>query len=149
MTGPNPTDRGKSGTKHHVVVSTDGLPLAVIPSSANAHDATLFPELLRPTQVVCTTIGRLHADAGYDSADNRWLCLRDGVRPHIRKIGEPHGSGLGKVRCIVDAWLRLAARRQAPGPATGSVGADHPRPAHGRRRPHHREPPHRIRKTAP
>ncbi|WP_286209115.1 transposase [Azospirillum sp. A1-3] len=113
LTGPNPTDRGKSGTKYHVVVSTDGLPLAVVPSPANVHDTKLFPDLLRLAQVVCTAIGRLYADAGYDSADNRWLCLRDGVQPHIRKIGEPHGSGLGKVRCIVEhgcAWL-LANKR--------------------------------------
>ncbi|MFS2012350.1 transposase [Azospirillum sp. CT11-132] len=85
MTGPNPTDRGKPGTKYHVVVSTDGLPLAVIPSPANVHDTMLFPDLLRLAQVVCAAIGRLYAAAGYDSADNRWLCLRDGVQPHIRK----------------------------------------------------------------
>lgn len=113
LTGPNPTNRGKSGTKYHVVVSTDGLPLAVMPSAANVHDTMLFPDLLRLAQVVCTAIGRLYADAGYDSADNRWLCLRDGVQPHIRKIGEPHGSGLDKVQCIVKhgcAWL-LASKR--------------------------------------
>jgi transposase len=113
LTGPNPTDRGKPGTEHHVVVSTDGLPLAVVPSAANVHDTKLFPDLLRLAQVVCAAIGRLYADAGYDGADNRWLCLRDGVRPHIRKIGEPHGSGLGKVRCVVEhgcAWL-LANKR--------------------------------------
>lgn len=113
LTGPNPTDRGKPGTKYHVVVSTDGLPLAVVPSAANVHDTKLFPDLLRLAQVVCAAIGRLYADAGYDSADNRWLCLRDGVQPHIRKVGEPHGSGLGKVRCVVEhgcAWL-LANKR--------------------------------------
>ncbi|WP_109096883.1 IS5 family transposase [Azospirillum sp. TSH64] len=113
LTGPSPTDRGKSGTKYHVVVSTDGLPLVVVPSPANVHDTKLFPDLLRLAQVVCTAIGRLYADAGYDSADNRWLCLRDGVQPPIRKIGEPHGSGLGKARCIVEhgcAWL-LANKR--------------------------------------
>jgi hypothetical protein len=113
LTGPNPTDRGKPGTEHHVVVSTDGLPLAVVPSAANVHDTKLLPDLLRLAQVVCAAIGRLYADAGCDSADNRWLCLRDGVRPHIRKIGEPHGSGLGKVRCVVEhgcAWL-LANKR--------------------------------------
>ena len=27
LTGPNPTDRGKAGTKYHVVVATDGIPL--------------------------------------------------------------------------------------------------------------------------
>ncbi len=74
----------------------------VRPSAANVHDTKLFPEILRLAQVVCTAISRLYADAGYDSADNRWLCLRDGVQPHTRKIGEPHGSGLGKVRCIVE-----------------------------------------------
>jgi hypothetical protein len=58
-------------------------------------------------------IGRLYAEAGYDSADNRGLCLRDGIQPHIRKAGEPHGSGLGSVRYVVEhgcAWL-LANKR--------------------------------------
>ena len=113
LTGPNPTDRGKAGTKYHVVVSTDGLPLGVIPSAANVHDTRLFPHLLRLAQVVCAAIGRLYADAAYDSAENRGLCLRDGIQPHIRQVGEPHGSGLGAVRCVVEhdcAWL-LANKR--------------------------------------
>ncbi|MCW2240684.1 IS5 family transposase [Azospirillum canadense] len=113
LTGPNPTDRGKPGTKSHLAVATDGLPLAVIPSAANVHDTKLFPELLRLAQVVCAKAGKVYADAGYDSADNRWLCLRDGIRPYIRKIGEPHGSGLGRVRCVVEhgcSWI-LANKR--------------------------------------
>jgi transposase len=113
LTGPNPTDRGKAGTKYHVVASTDGLPLAAVPSAANVHDTRLFPHLLRLAQVVCAAIGRLYADAGYDSAENRDLCLRDGIEPHIRKVGEAHGSGLGSVRCVVEhdcAWL-LANKR--------------------------------------
>jgi transposase len=113
LTGPNPTDRGKPGTKYHVVVATDGIPLAAIPSAANVHDTRLFPHLLRLAQVVCAAIGRLHADAAYDSADNRALCLQDGIQPPIRGIGEPHGSGLGTVRCVVEhdcAWL-LANKR--------------------------------------
>src|SRR5215216_5882901 len=113
LTGPNPTDRGKAGTKYHVVASTDGIPLGVVPSAANVHDTRLFPHLLHLAQVVCAAIGRLYADAGYDSADNRALCLRDGIQPHIRKIGEAHGSGLGRVRSVVEhdcAWL-LANKR--------------------------------------
>ena len=113
LTGPNPTDRGKAGTKYHVVVSTDGLPLGAIPSAANVHDTRLFPHLLRLAQVVCAAIGRLYADAAYDSAANRGLCLRDGIQPQIRRVGEPHGSGLGAVRCVVEhdcAWL-LANKR--------------------------------------
>jgi transposase len=113
LTGPNPTDRGKAGTKYHVVVATDGLPLAVVPSAANVHDTRLFPHLLRLAQVVCAAIGRLYADAAYDSVENRRLCLQDGIEPCIRRIGEPHGSGLGAVRYVVEhvcAWL-LANKR--------------------------------------
>jgi transposase len=113
LTGPNPTDRGKPGTKYHVVVATDGTPLGVVPSAANVHDTRLFPHLLRLARVVCAAIGRLYADAAYDSADNRGLCLRDGIQPRIRRVGQPHGSGLGSVRCIVEhdcAWL-LANKR--------------------------------------
>ena len=47
LTGANPTDRGKPGTKYHVVVATDGLPLGAVPSAANVHDTRLFRHLLR------------------------------------------------------------------------------------------------------
>jgi transposase len=113
LIGPNPTDRGKAGTKYHVIASTDGLPLGVVPSAANVHDTRLFPHLLRLALAVCAAIGRLYADAGYDSAANRDLCLRDGIQPRIREVGAPHGSGLGAVRCVVEhdcAWL-LANKR--------------------------------------
>src|SRR3954468_14464672 len=73
LTGPNPTDRGKLGTKYHVVVSTDGLPLGAVASAANVHDTRLFPHLLLLALAVCAAIGRLDADAGYDSAENRTL----------------------------------------------------------------------------
>src|SRR5215213_9532738 len=99
LTGPNPTDRGKAGTKYHLVVATDGLPLVAVPSAANVHDTRLFGHLLRLAQIVCAAIGRLYADAGYDSAANRDLCVRDGIQPHIRQVGEAHGSG----------WARSAA----------------------------------------
>ena len=113
LTGPNPTDRGKAGTKYHVVVATDGTPLGVVPSAANVHDTRLFPHLLRLAQVVCAAIGRLYADAAYDSAENRGLCLRDGIRPPIRRVGEPHGSGLGAVRRVVEHdCARLLANKR-------------------------------------
>jgi transposase len=113
LTGANPTDRGKAGTKYHVVASTEGLPLGVVPSAANVHDTRLFPHLLRLAQAVCAAVGKVYADAGYDSAGNRGLCLQDGIQPCIRKVGEAHGSGLGAVRCVVEhgcAWL-LANKR--------------------------------------
>jgi hypothetical protein len=108
LTGPNPTDRGKRGTKYHIVVSTEGLPLGAVASAANVNDTEMFPELLRLALVVGVAISRVLADAGYDSADNRWLCLREGLQPVIRHKGTEHGSGLGVVRSIVEnanAWI--------------------------------------------
>jgi hypothetical protein len=36
--GPNPTDRGEQGTKHHLVVDGQGTPLAAVLSGANRND---------------------------------------------------------------------------------------------------------------
>src|ERR687884_2179211 len=113
LTGPNPTDRGERGTKYHVLVASDGIPLGALPSAANVHDTRLFPGLLRRAMVVCVAMARLYADAAYDSAANRGLCGREGILPVIRHSGDPHGSGLGTVRRIVEnvnAWL-LANKR--------------------------------------
>ena len=113
LTGPNPTDRAKRGTKYHLVVASDGLPLAAVPSAANVHDTMLFPALLRRALVVCAAIARLCADAAYHSAENHRLGAVEGILPMIRERGAPHGSGLGTVRCVVEhanAW-RLANKR--------------------------------------
>ncbi len=38
MTGSNPTDRGKLGTKRHILTDKKGIPLSVVISSASTHD---------------------------------------------------------------------------------------------------------------
>ena len=40
-TGPNPTDRSKSGTKRSILVDGNGIPLAVAVAGANRHDMKL------------------------------------------------------------------------------------------------------------
>src|SRR5436190_15261655 len=39
-TGPNPTDRGKSGSKHHVMTDAQGIPLAATVTAANVNEVT-------------------------------------------------------------------------------------------------------------
>jgi Transposase DDE domain len=41
MTGHNPTDRSKLGTKRHILTDKDGIPLSAIITSANTHDVTV------------------------------------------------------------------------------------------------------------
>jgi transposase len=53
LVGPNPTDRGKPGTKYHLVVDADGLPLAAVASAANVNDTLLLRHLLNRALVVC------------------------------------------------------------------------------------------------
>src|SRR5258708_17890948 len=40
-TGPSPVDRGKSGSKHHLIVEAHGIPLATTLTSGNPKDITL------------------------------------------------------------------------------------------------------------
>jgi transposase len=88
-TGPNPTDRGKYGSKRHILVDARGAPLSVIVTAANAHDITCALDLVnhtivpRPKTTYC--VHHLCADKGYDSeAFRRKLCKRN-FKPHIRK----------------------------------------------------------------
>ena len=45
-TGANPTDKGKSGTKRHLVVDRRGIPLSMMLTAANVRDSMVFEELL-------------------------------------------------------------------------------------------------------
>jgi transposase len=116
QTGPSPVDRRKLGTKHTLLVSRRGVPFAIRTAGANASDHTqLFPLLLdfprvggkrgRPKELPNV----LYADRGYDSEATRWLLRWLGVEPRIAKRNTPHGSGLGKVRWVVErtvSWLK-------------------------------------------
>jgi transposase len=41
-TGKNPTDRGKPGSKRHLMVEQRGVPLAVVLTAANVHDSNIL-----------------------------------------------------------------------------------------------------------
>src|SRR5258706_4977226 len=46
LTGPNPTDRGKLGTKRHVLTDGNGIPLAITLTGANVHDMHMVGKTL-------------------------------------------------------------------------------------------------------
>src|SRR5215207_8980962 len=74
LTGRNPTDRGKAGTKYHLLVDARGLILHTLLSPANTHDSVQFEPLLETNPGVRTHRHRpgrprrrpdkLHADKG-------------------------------------------------------------------------------------
>jgi transposase len=117
LTGPNPTDRGKRGTKYHVAVDGDGMPVACLATAANVNDTLVFERLFLAAFAVMARIRTVFADKGYDAQPHRDLCRAFGAEPCIHKRGQPHGSGLGTHRWPVErsnAWLldnkRLALR---------------------------------------
>ena len=108
LTGPNPTDRAKAGTKYHIAVNGDGLPVACAATAANVNETLLFERLFRTAFVVMARVRTAFADKAYDAQSNRELCRRSRAEPRIGQRGQPHGSGLGKRRWPVErtnAWL--------------------------------------------
>jgi transposase len=116
LTGPSPVDRRKKGTKHTLLVDRHGVPLAIRTAGANASDHTRIIPLVLDFPRVRGKPGRpkelpdeLYADRGYDSDDTRWILAWLGIESHIARRTTPHGSGLGKVRGVVErtiAWLK-------------------------------------------
>ena len=93
--GPNPTDRGKPGTKRHVFTERGGLPLASLLTGANRHDSVVFEEVLDAVPPIKQPNGRRrkrpdkgHADKGYDYPEVYELVEEYGLTPHIRSRGE-------------------------------------------------------------
>jgi len=108
LTGPNPTDRAKKGTKYHIAVNGDGLPVASVATSATVNDTVVFERLFQAAFAVMLRVRTAFADKGYDAEVNREVCRTHDTEPRIHKRGQPHGSGLGKRRWPVEranAWL--------------------------------------------
>ena len=112
--------RGKPGSKHHVVVDGRGVPLAVILTQANRHDVTQLLPLIDAIPPLKGRRGaprrrpaRVYADRAYDSQPHRTELRRRGVASSIARKRTAHGSGLGKVRWVVErtfAWLNRFRR---------------------------------------
>jgi transposase len=111
-TGPNPTDRAKPGSKHHVITEAHGVPLAVSVTAANRNDVM---EIIPLTVNIPPIKGRrghprqrpdsLQGDRGYDSEDARGILAWLGIEPILAKRNTGHGSGLGVTRWVVERTI--------------------------------------------
>ena len=119
-TGPNPTDRSKSGSKHHVLTDAQGIPLNATVTAANVNEVTQVLDVLVNKPAVGGKPGpkrelpdRLQGDTGYDSEPLRVLLRWLGITPVLGKRQREQGSGLGKFRWFVErtlSWLHSFGR---------------------------------------
>jgi len=115
LTGPNPTDRGKNGSKIHLICDRNGLPISVAISGANLHDSQALEPLVMGIPPIRSCRGprrrrpaKLHGDKGYDYDHLRkWLRER-GIVPRIARRGVESSARLGRHRWVVErtmSWL--------------------------------------------
>jgi transposase len=77
-TGKSPVDRSKLGSKHHLLVEGQGIPLSMSLTGANRHDITQLLDLVESIPAVKGRRGRprrkpkiVQGDRGYDSEPHR------------------------------------------------------------------------------
>jgi transposase len=119
-TGPNPTDRRKKGSKHHLVTDANGIPLSVILTGANRHDVTQLLPLVDSIPAIAGKVGRplqcpdsILGDRGYDSEPHRRQLRSRGIVPLLAKRWTENGSGLGIYRWVIErsiSWLHQNRR---------------------------------------
>ncbi len=119
-TGPNPTDRSKSGSKHHVMTDAKGIPLSVTVTAANVNEVTQAVKLLLNMPPVGGKPGPARqkpdselGDRAYDSQPLRILLRWLGINPQFAARNTEHGSGLGVFRWFVErtiSWIHSFGR---------------------------------------
>jgi transposase len=113
-TGPNPTDRGKPGSKIHILCDRTGLPLTVLISAANVPDAHLMVPLLDSLIPIRGRRGRPRNRPGSFTPTKPMTCARCG--PRSAAAGSRYASP-AKVWNLLSVWAGTAgsSSRACPG----------------------------------
>ncbi|WJY36140.1 transposase [Streptomyces sp. P9-2B-2] len=113
-------DRGKPGSKMHVLSDADGLPLRVGVSAANTHDSLALKPMLshfhmgHELHAADSKPGRLHADKAYDVPHlRRWLWGKH-MGARIARKGIESSERLGRRRWVIERTHVLADRLPPP-----------------------------------
>ncbi len=116
-TGPNPTDRGKPGTKRHIVTDAKGIPLALKLTGANVHDSRMLDVVVDAVPPIRSCWGpprkrpsKLHADKAYDHRRCRQALTRRRIQPRIARRGIESSQRLGRRRQVVERTLEWFAQ---------------------------------------
>ena len=104
-TGPNPTDRGKTGWKWSVATDTNGVPIGWVTEGANRNDSILLAPTLDDVKDrgLLADIETLWLDRGYDSALTRTRLVERGITDAMiakkRQRGQPPAPSASRWAC--------------------------------------------------
>jgi putative transposase len=106
-TGPNPTDRGKSGVKRSLLTDGRGVPLGVVVAPANRNDCKLVEGTLdaRPLRPPRGTRQRICLDKGYDFPEVEEVVEAYWFEFHIRRRGETAEGRRELLRARAHRWV--------------------------------------------
>jgi transposase len=96
-TGPNPTDRGKTGWKWSVATDTNGVPIGWVTDGANRNDSILLAPTLDDVgqRGLLSEIETLWLDRGYDSELTRTRLVARGIGDAVIAKKRKRGSNEG------------------------------------------------------
>lgn len=91
--GPNPTDRAKSGVKRSVLTEGHGVPIGLAIEGANRHDmkmvrSTIENIMVKRPKPTTQKKQNMCLDKGYDYEEVRGILKEFGFTAHIRSRGE-------------------------------------------------------------
>ena len=115
--GPDPTNRGRPGTKRHLIGDRQGIPLASLLTGANRHDSKVFEALIDAVPPIKQPSGqrrrrpaKLHADKAYDIPRCRRFLHRRHIQVRIARKGVESSQRLGRHRWVIERTLAWLAR---------------------------------------
>jgi len=96
-TGPNPTDRGKTGWKWSVATDANGVPIGWVTEGANRNDSILLAPTLDDVKQrgLLPDIETLWLDRGYDSELTRTRLVERGITDAMIAKKRKRGSATG------------------------------------------------------
>ena len=92
-TGPNPTDRGKSGTKRSLLVEGQGIPIGITVDGANRHDMKMTKATLQSIVVFRpSSSSSSSSSSSTTNTQQQHICLDKGYDyPEVYELLEEYG----------------------------------------------------------
>jgi len=110
-TGPNPTDRAKTGWKWSLATDRWGIPIGWVTAGANRNDSILLEPTLQAVAArgLLTEVHTLHLDRGYDSSLTLTRCAELGLTDIV--CAKKNTAGKTKTKKPLSLGMRWPVER--------------------------------------